>query len=280
MNEEIPKIDLPGEWIVDTNVNRKLLEKYSMYPVRLKCEIILLCRGGEIEATININRIVVKNHDLVIITTGSILQIQKIEGDPEVYILGFSQQYIDHHNQVHMPETLYILMGKAKITLKPAEADTLKNYFLFLQHLYLSMDEKTREKITYNIYLNIHTGISILYNQKGTGVLPVSGNEQLCHSFIQLLLQYYTQTRKVAWYAEKLKVTQVYLCTIVRIVTGKTCMELISYMVIMDAKSQLKLTDLSIQLVADSLNFSSVSFFSKYFKRYTGMSPLEYRNKG
>ena len=57
-------------------------------------------------------------------------------------------------------------------------------------------------------------------------------------------------------------------------------MSIISGMVIMNAKSQLKLTGLSVQAISDSLNFADISFFGKYFKRYTGMSPLEYRNKG
>ena len=56
--------------------------------------------------------------------------------------------------------------------------------------------------------------------------------------------------------------------------------DIISSMVIMDAKSQLKSSQLSIQNISDSLNFANVSFFGKYFKRYVGMSPLEYRNNG
>ena len=48
----------------------------------------------------------------------------------------------------------------------------------------------------------------------------------------------------------------------------------------MDAKSQLKSTNRSVQEISDSLNFANMSFFGKYFKRYTGMSPLEYRNNG
>ena len=49
-------------------------------------------------------------------------------------------------------------------------------------------------------------------------------------------------------------------------------------MVIMDAKAQLKSTNLPIYQIADSLNFNNVSFFGKYFKRYVGVSPQEYRN--
>jgi YesN/AraC family two-component response regulator len=92
--------------------------------------------------------------------------------------------------------------------------------------------------------------------------------------------QNYNHTRNVAWYAKKLKISNIHLCTTVKKVTGNTCAEIIAHMVIMDAKSQLKSSQLSIQNISDSLNFANVSFFGKYFKRYVGMSPLEYRNNG
>ena len=50
--------------------------------------------------------------------------------------------------------------------------------------------------------------------------------------------------------------------------------------VITDAEAKLKSTDLTIQEIAYSLNFPDISFFGKYFKRYTGMSPKQYRENG
>ena len=93
-------------------------------------------------------------------------------------------------------------------------------------------------------------------------------------------MQNYNHTRNVAWYAKKLKISNIHLCTTVKKVTGNTCAEIIAHMVIMDAKSQLKSTHLSIQEISNSLNFANTSFFGKYFKRYVGMSPLTYRNNG
>ena len=94
---------------------------------------------------------------------------------------------------------------------------------------------------------------------------------------MQLVTQNYSQTRNVSWYAQKLGITHAHLCAVVKHITGKTCADVIASMVIMDAKSQLKSTSLTIQAISDSLNFANISFFGKYFKRYVGMSPLEYR---
>ena len=53
---------------------------------------------------------------------------------------------------------------------------------------------------------------------------------------------------------------------------------MIAYIVIIDAKAQLKGTDMTIQEIAYSLNFPNPSFFCKFFRRHVGMSPLEFRN--
>lgn len=43
MEKELPKIDLPEEWLVGTGISKELLGLYRNYPVRLKCEIFVLC---------------------------------------------------------------------------------------------------------------------------------------------------------------------------------------------------------------------------------------------
>lgn len=55
-------------------------------------------------------------------------------------------------------------------------------------------------------------------------------------------------------------------------------MEWIEDSVILEAKTMLKHTDLSIQEITYKLNFPTQTFFGKYFKRITGMSPKQYKN--
>lgn len=280
MEKELPKIELPEEWIIGTGISKELLSLYTDFPCRLKSEIFVLCMDGEIDASINLNRIKVRANDFVTITPGSIFQIHKVEGDLKIYFGGFSSQYINQAELTRAAlDTLYITLGRPVISLKPEGAKLLEDYFCFLIKLYEFFNETTRKMITPHLYNNIHIGLAAMYRNKREEVnSSLSKSEQLCKSFTQLVMQNYNQTRNVAWYAEKLNITHAHLCTTVKQVTGNTCVEIISRMVIMDAKSQLKSTKLSIQEISDSLNFANMSFFGKYFKRYVGMSPLEYRN--
>lgn len=208
-------------------------------------------------------------------------QINDIKGDLNIYFGGFSSQFMEHNLQSHsFLDTMYITLGRPVINLKPEGAKMMEEYMQLLIKMYEFLPEKIRPEIATNLYADIHKGISILYRNKTDEVHQLSKSELICRNFAQLVMQHYNQTRNVAWYAEKLQITHAHLCTTVKQITGKTCVDIISSMVIMDAKSQLKSSQLSIQNISDSLNFANVSFFGKYFKRYVGMSPLEYRNNG
>lgn len=281
MENELPKIDLPEEWIVGTGITEGLLNLYTNFPCRLKSEIFVLCMSGTIEASVNLNRITVQPNDFVTIMPGSILQIHKVTGELEIYFGGFSSGYIEQANLNRSTlSSLYATLGRPLISLKAEGAALLKDYLSFLIKLYGFFNEESRKLVTPHLYNNIHAGILTMYQSRYSNVGPMSKSEQLCKGFTQLVMQNYMLTRNVAWYAEKLEITHAHLCTAVKQVTGNTCVDIISRMVIMDAKSQLKFTNRSVQEISDSLNFANMSFFGKYFKRYTGMSPLEYRNNG
>ena len=279
---DIPKIDLPEVWLIGTDIQKELLSLYTNYPVRLKCEIFVLCMDGEVEASINLNKVKVKANDVITLTPGNIFQIDRIEGNLKIYFLGFSASYVEQkENSRILLDTMYHALGRPIISLSDNGAKLLEEYFNLLIHTYLHFEESSvLENIAPNIFMDVHTVISMLYHKNIDEKVPMSKSDQLCRSFTQLVLQHYTQNRNVSWYAEKLGITHAYLCTAVKQAIGKTCVDVISSMVIMDAKSQLKSTNNSIQEISDSLNFANMSFFGKYFKRHVGMSPLDYRNNG
>lgn len=280
--KELPKIDLPQDWLVGTGISKELLSLYTDFPCRIKSEIFVLCMSGEVEASVNLNRVKVKAYDFVTIQPGTIIQIHHVEGELELYIGGFSSKYIEQANlDSSNLSSLYLTLGRPIITLKPEGAVLLRDYFSLLIRLQDSLNESYLKLITPHLYNDIHAGIQAMYNKR----VQDTGHEQtrseaISKNFTQLVMQNYKMTRNVAWYAQKMGITQAHLCTSVKQSTGSTCVEIISRMVIMDAKSQLKSTRATIQEISDSLNFANMSFFGKYFKRYVGMSPLEYRNKG
>lgn len=282
MDNTIPKFDLPENWLAGTDISKELLGLYKNYPIRLKCEIMALCMDGEIEASVNLNHITVNKNDIITLMPGSIFQINDLNGDLKIYFVGFSSKYVENNDKAKiLLDAIYSTLGKPKISLSDKGAMMTEKYFKLLIDIYEMSDEKLKQEIADNIFADTHKGISLIYKKKTDNEnITSSKSEQLCKAFTQLVMQHYNDNRNVAWYAEKLGITHAHLCSIVKQSTGKTCADIISSMVIMDAKSQLKSTHQSIQVISDSLNFANMSFFGKYFKRHVGMSPLEYRNKG
>lgn len=282
MDNTIPKFDLPENWLAGTDISKELLGLYKNYPVRLKCEIMALCMDGEIEASVNLNHITVNKNDIITLMPGSIFQINDLNGDLKIYFVGFSSKYVENNDKAKiLLDAIYSTLGKPKISLSDKGAMMTEKYFKLLIDIYEMSDDKLKREIADNIFSDAHKGISLIYKKKTDNEnITSSKSEQLCKAFTQLVMQHYNDNRNVAWYAEKLGITHAHLCSIVKQSTGKTCADIISSMVIMDAKSQLKSTHQSIQVISDSLNFANMSFFGKYFKRHVGMSPLEYRNKG
>ena len=281
MDKELPKIDLPEDWLAGTDINKELLGLYTNFPVRLKCEVFVLCIEGTVEATLNLNKIQVYPHSLVTLPPGIIFQVNSIEGELKIYILGFSSQYIEENQHSHfLLDTMYHTLGKPVCSLNEKGVQIAESYFKLMIDLYENLPDKAKKEVAFNLYSDIHKGISLLYQSISNERANLSKSEMICRNFGQLVIQHYQNNRNVSWYAEKLGISHAHLCTIVKQITGHTCVEIIASMVIMDAKSQLKSTNLSIQEISDSLNFANMSFFGKYFKRNVGMSPLEYRNKG
>lgn len=116
--------------------------------------------------------------------------------------------------------------------------------------------------------------------KKYSGVQPnveYGRYEELLISFIKLLIQHCKEKHDVAFYSTELCVTPVYLSRAVKALSGKTAMTWISDSLTIEAKLMLRKPNVTIQHIAEELHFSDQSSFGKFFKKHTGMSPVEYR---
>ena len=96
--------------------------------------------------------------------------------------------------------------------------------------------------------------------------------------FMELVQEHYREERLIGFYADKLCITPKYLSKLVKEHTGRSAGDWIENHVILEARAMLQSSDMTIQQIAAALNFPNQSFFGKYFKRVTGLSPKQYRN--
>ena len=102
---------------------------------------------------------------------------------------------------------------------------------------------------------------------------------ELFIAFMRLLPKYYVEHHDLAFYADKLHITSIHLSRIVRQVTGRTVVDYINQMLLMEASWLLRSTNLPLADIAERLHFSDQSSFGRFFTRMKGMNPKRYRTE-
>ncbi len=102
---------------------------------------------------------------------------------------------------------------------------------------------------------------------------------ELFNRFMMLMERDHKLSRDVTYYAGLMHITSKYLTTIVRQVTGHTPKTIIDQYVILQLKAQLRRSSQSVKEIAWDYHFTDVSFFCRYFKKHTGMTPQQVRGK-
>jgi len=104
-------------------------------------------------------------------------------------------------------------------------------------------------------------------------------NSLLLKNFQKLIDQHYKEKKLTKDYASLLYITPNHLNALSKDVTGRSAGELIRDRVLLEAKRLLVNADLTIAEISDELDFTDNSYFSKFFKKYTGTTPEIFRRQ-
>lgn len=104
-------------------------------------------------------------------------------------------------------------------------------------------------------------------------------NYQLTYEFKRLVDQYFAQWNSIGQYASELHVSAKHLTEVVKEETGHTALQLIHERLLLESQYLLKHTTISVKECASLLGFETASYFSRFFKSHTTLSPNEYRKK-
>lgn len=135
-----------------------------------------------------------------------------------------------------------------------------------------------RTEIDNNILAILRGELIDIFLRRNLAVREATQDEQIVRQFNVLLAVNCFEHRDVEFYATEFGLTPKRFAAKVKRITGTTPSDLIASAVIKNAKKLLSSTDLSSADIAERLNFSTPSFFCRYFKRYAGVTPQVWRN--
>lgn len=254
-------------------------------PSRLNALIIGVGTEGETSLTSNLQEFRLKKDSLFIFSPKHILQVQS-NNRFKAHLIVIAPDFLKRINidtKRMMP--LFLQFGSLPCTeLTHAESQSLRSFISMVeQELKGSETDFSSEIIGGLIAATIYKVGDILthYLTEHPEVdSPIHNRaEEYFRQFTELLGEHYKHERSVGFYARQLCITPKYLTTLIKRISGKSVSEWIDNYVILEAKTLLKYSNMSVQEIAYYLNFPNQSFFGSYFKRNAGMSPSQYKAK-
>lgn len=255
---------------------KHFLTKFGLNePRKSQRATIVVCTSGSCRVKINLEVFEIKAPKLVTIMPGQIFEILSDVDTLEGYVVSLSKKFVD---KVNLPgwHHQYMKMYNNPITdIDHNKLNSLLFFYAILHRAAANDKNPFRMQIIENlISVFYYGGVSSLDNSIESNL---KYNNHIVANFLELVQHHYREQRLIQFYANKLCITPKYLSKLVKEHTGRAAADWIEQHVILEARAMLQSSDMSIQQIATSLNFPNQSFFGKYFKRATGVSPKQYR---
>ena len=254
---------------------------YGRGPFLIEDFRFVICRKGSFRTIVNLQEMVVREGMMAVIVPGSIVEPLSMSSDFTVTGMGVSEEHMRLAHSGELPE---LLCGKQKTALfMPSEEERQLVEALFAMEWSLIKAPAVGSKAVDNmlsVITQTFSDIFRLHDSEGNGFTanPYNRKHKLLQNFIDLINEHCCSEHKLDFYADRLCVTTRYLGTIIHEVSGITAKEWLDRAVITIAKVLLRHSSKSVSQIADELHFPSDSFFCKYFKRLTGLTPSSWRN--
>lgn len=256
----------------------------SNEPIRCNHFVFILCNSGNLSLEINYTNYILSKNMLLVISPLDIVSLKHGSDDFKC-------------NAVVIPTTI---LNNLFADVDISKYESLKNcrivlledgfYFYFVQAIALLKSAKqlvSQEKFNHVAEKQVVSLIQMLKHYNSTFQSNVrnerkeysSRKNELFKKFINELISSHSVSREVLFYANELGVSCGYLNEVCNEVSSHSAKEIIDSAVAARLKYELSYTGKTIQELSDEYNFPSQSYFSRYYKRMTGMSPSEFRKK-
>lgn len=251
----------------------------EQYPRIIDAAGICICLEGQIEITIGSQSYPIKKDDLGIIFPNDILYVRNKSADFKGYLLVCTTDFFQLLNIASGTSIYLYIKDNPCISLKDKDRESLIRMCDFLKEHDLRTEHLYRDEISKHLMFSIIYEVIGIY-KKGEPLkqVPYSRKNQLYFNFMELLAKNYSMHRELEFYADKLCITSRHLSSICKEMKGQTAKECINSHLITNIKILLETTDMTISQISEELNFPNASFFTKFFKEQTKMTPKEYRN--
>lgn len=258
------------------------IDSNEIFPIRIDALLIVLCTGGTGKIGIDLREYEIRKNTLIVIQPKNYICLSDYSEDFQCSAVACSNHVVEDV----LPKLTDILpllihhRTEPVSYLSDAEAAGISNFYVFLrQKLRGPKTPFLKQKVLCMLQAALYEMMDINLQNQTDFETQRTRKEEIMAKFILAVSENFRNERQVSFYAHKLYITPKHLSSVVKEISGRTAGDWIENYVVMEAKVLLKTTDMTIQEIALALNFANQSFFGKYFKHHTGVSPTSYRKQ-
>ncbi|HTH82912.1 MAG TPA: helix-turn-helix transcriptional regulator [Mucilaginibacter sp.] len=251
--------------------NLHLPHKHSFY------HLVFFTKGGGSQ-TIDFEHVPVKPFQVYFMIPGQVHN-WAFEGEVDGYIINFSVPFFQSFLlKANYLEEFPFFTGIIKDAVIDVPAGQQKKIIGLFEELITETEELRPLEMDMIRSIMLQLFISIARLSMGTVNTTIpSYNYTLLRSFQKLIEKNYTTIKLPKQYAELLYITPNHLNALCNDVLGISAGEVIRNRIALEAKRLLINNDLTVLEIANQLNFADNSYFTKFFKKQTGLTPEEFR---
>lgn len=259
------------------------LEEWQDGPQVITYGAILICRKGK--ATVNINYKEWHLHEGAVITVfpNDVVEL-KVKSEASLFdveMLKYNASLL-REASLQLEQTVYSSLREDRCRQDtPVVTNIIDSMFALLK-VYFNQSECTciSQLVLLQLkafFVGFHEYLQRNPQNRPDDEVKSYRVRELFNRFVMLMERDYKLSRDVNYYADLMHITSKYLTNIVRQVAGHTPKTIIDQYVILRLKMQLQRSSQSIKEIAWEYHFTDVSFFCRYFKKHTGLTPQQMR---
>ncbi|MBK1895205.1 helix-turn-helix domain-containing protein [Chryseobacterium paridis] len=262
-------------FIIELSLQKDQLQ-LPFLPHRLTVNDFVFVKKGEVVKTVCSDSYSIPESTLMMLPAYKIRTMEVFSEDVEGYYCHFPDELLSRDNGFkNLQEILNYL--DLKNDHRIAVTDKTKENLLFiLKRMKESYMQNDTDLISSYLQTFLAEVKSIIQD------LPpiiLTTNETTAFHFRKAITQYVNSIHSIQEYADMLHVSPNHLNKSVKMATGKTASSIINETLTMEARSLLSNTQLSIADIAFSLGIEDPSYFTRFFKKHSGVSPNQYRKR-
>lgn len=248
--------------------------------LRRRFNLIYLLLGGEHDVKLGADQLQLNPNDLVIVPENMLYASDHIRNCVG-FCIHFKTEFLKPQLVRPITEEFPYLHFDALhiINLNQDESDAIQASFKNIIKEYERVSPE-RNFLLRNLILILLLRVREIFRTRVKQLMgKLNRREQIANGFKLLVERKYIEIRTVSDYAKMLNISAKHLSEVVSETFGRSPLQIIHDIILLEAKVQLTSTDKSVSEIAYYLKFDDPSHFTHFMRRLTGLSPQAFRKK-